>query len=415
MARTNAGGRARFSRVKPKISRRAAAIPPSETLALSARAKALRAEGRNVIDFSVGEPDFVTPLPALRAAQAAIDARDTKYPPNNGTPELRNAIARRLQLDFGRKADPARIIVSNGAKQTIFNLVQVLVDPGDEVAFAAPYWVSYPAMVSLAGGVSKPIPTAAEDGFRLRPEAVARALGDRVKVLILNSPQNPTGAVYPPEDVDAIVKICLEKGVALISDEMYSFLVFGDARHRSVLETNDPRIDESVVFVSGVSKTYAMTGFRIGYAFGPKDVIDACSRFQSHSTSGAAGISQRAATAALIECDDDAAHMRSVFAKRCQIAQERLRAIPGVRVPRAAGAFYVFPDFSAYFGKKLEGELVQGSADLSRILLEKANVACVPGAAFGADAHLRISYALDDAQLEEGVARIARVLAGARP
>jgi aspartate/methionine/tyrosine aminotransferase len=400
--------------VKLKISHRATAIPPSETLALAARAKALRAEGRNIIDFSVGEPDFTTPLPALRAAQAAIDARDTKYPPNNGTPELRNAVARRIQLDFGRKVDPARVIVSNGAKQSLFNLVQVLVDPGDEVAFAAPYWVSYPAMVSLAGGTPKPIPTVATEDFRLHPKAVEKALTEKVRVLILNSPQNPTGAVYPPEDVDAIVQICLDRGVAIVSDEMYSFLVFGGARHRSVLESHDPRVEDGVIFVSGVSKTYAMTGFRIGYAYGPKDVIDACSRFQSHSTSGASGISQRAAASALVECDDEAAKMRDAFAERCQVAKARLRSIPDVRVPDAKGAFYVFPDFSAYFGKKIEGELVKGSADLSRVLLDKANVACVPGAAFGAEGHLRISYALDRKDLEEGVSRIARVLASAR-
>ncbi len=400
--------------MKLKISRRAAGIPPSETLALAARAKQLKAEGKNVIDFSVGEPDFVTPLPALKAAQAAIDAKDTKYPPNNGTPELRNAIARRILTDFGRKADPARIIVSNGAKQTIFNLIQVLVDPGDEVAFAAPYWVSYPAMVSLAGGVSKPIATHANEDFRLRPEAVERALTDKVKVLVLNSPQNPTGAVYPPADVDAIVKICLDRGVALISDEMYSFLVFGGAKHRSVLESDDPRVEDGVIFVSGVSKTYAMTGFRIGYAYGPKEVIDGCSRFQSHSTSGAAGISQRAATAALTECDDEAARMRDAFAERSRIALDRLRAIPNVRVPEAKGAFYVFPDFSAYFGKSIEGEVVKGSADLSRVLLDKAQVACVPGAAFGAEGFLRLSYALDKRDLEEGISRIARALAGAR-
>ncbi len=401
--------------MKPKISGRASSIPPSETLALAARAKALRAEGRNVIDFSVGEPDFVTPLPALRAAQAAIDKRETKYPPNNGTPELRNAIARRIKLDFDREVDPARVIVSNGAKQTLFNLVQVLVDPGDEVLLAAPYWVSYPAMVSLAGGVTKPIETRASEDFRLHPADVANAIGPRTKLLILNSPQNPTGAVYPPDDVDAIVEICLERGVTLVSDEMYSFLVFGDAKHRSVLETRDPRVDESVVFVSGVSKTYAMTGFRIGYAYGPKEIVDACSRFQSHSTSGAAGISQRAAASALTECDDDAARMRDQFAARCKVAKERFRSIPHLKVPDAKGAFYVFPDFSHYFGKKIEGELVKGSADLSRVLLDKANVACVPGAAFGADAHLRISYALDVKELEEGIARIARALAGAKP
>jgi len=400
--------------VKLKISRRATAIPPSETLALAARAKLLRAEGKNIIDFSVGEPDFVTPQPALRAAHAAIEARETKYPPNNGTPELRNAIAKRIEKDFGRKADAARIIVSNGAKQSLFNLIQVLVDPGDEVALAAPYWVSYPAMISLAGGVAKPIATHAHEDFRLKPEAVEAALTEKVKVLILNSPQNPTGAVYPPRDIDAIVKLCLDRGVALVSDEMYSFLVFGGAKHRSVLECDDPRVEDGVIFVSGVSKTYAMTGFRIGYAYGPKDVIDGCSRFQSHSTSGAAAISQRAAAAALTGCDAEAATMRDAFAERLRVALERLRAIPAIRVPEAKGAFYVFPDFSAYYGKKIEGELVKGSADLSRVLLDKASVACVPGAAFGADAHLRMSYALDRRDLEEGIARIARALAGAR-
>jgi aspartate/methionine/tyrosine aminotransferase len=394
-----------------RISQRAAAIPPSETLALAARAKALKAQGRPVIDFSVGEPDFVTPEPALDAARRALAEGDTHYPPNAGTPELRAAIVKRVELDFGYKADPARVIVSNGAKQTLFNLMQALVNDGDEVVFASPYWVSYPAMVALAGGVSKPVATRAEEGFRLRPEAVEAALGPRTKLIVLNSPQNPTGAVYPPEDVDAIVKIALDRGILLISDEIYSYLVYEKARHRSVLETKDKRLDDGVVFVSGVSKTFAMTGFRIGYAIGPKDVIEASSKFQSHATSGAASISQRAAAAALVQCDAQAARMKEAFAERRRIAVERLRAIPRVRVPEPFGAFYVFPDFSAYYGRTLDGEKIGGSADLSRLLLEKAGVALVPGGAFGADAHLRLSYALDKKDLEAGIAKLAQALA----
>jgi aspartate aminotransferase len=396
-----------------KISRRAASIPPSETLALSSRAKALRAEGRKIIDFSVGEPDFVTPKPALDAARAGLEAGDTHYPPNAGTVELRNAIAKRVEKDFGRKIDPARVIVSNGAKQTLYNLMQVLVEEGDEVLFASPYWVSYPAMVSLAGGVPKPIPTRADEGFRLRPEAVERAITPKTRVIILNSPQNPTGAVYPPEDIDAIVKIALDHKIPLVSDEIYSYLVYEGAVHRSVLEIQDPRLEDGVIFVSGASKTFAMTGFRIGYAYGPKDVIAACAAFQSHATSGAATISQRAAATALVDCDAQAAEMKAKFAERRRVAVERLRAIPGVRVPEPRGAFYVFPDFSSYYGKKIEGELVRSSADLSRVLLEKANVALVPGGAFGADAHMRLSYALDQKELEAGIAKIAKALAQA--
>lgn len=396
-----------------RISRRAATIPPSETLALAARAKALKAQGRLVIDFSVGEPDFTAPGPAIAAAHQALDQGDTHYPPNPGTLDLRTAITKRVERDFGYKADPSRVIVSNGAKQTLFNLMQVLLDEGDEVVFASPYWVSYPAMVSLAGGVSKPVATRPDEGFRLRPEAVEAALTPRTKLIILNSPQNPTGAVYPPGDIDAITRLALDRGILLISDEIYSHLVYENATHRSVLQIQDKRIDEGVIFVSGVSKTYAMTGFRIGYAIGPKDVVDASSKFQSHATSGAASISQRAAAAAIAECDAEADSMRAAFGRRRRLILEKLRAIPRLRVPEPMGAFYVFPDFSAYYGQKLGGETIGNSADLSRLLLEKAGVACVPGGAFGADAHLRLSYALSEHELETGVAKIAQTLAQA--
>jgi aspartate/methionine/tyrosine aminotransferase len=393
-----------------RLSRRATALPPSETLALSARAKALRAQGRPIIDLSAGEPDFAAPPAALRAARAGLDAGDTHYPPNIGTQELREAICARALRDHGARLDPARVIVSNGAKQSLYNLIHAVVDPGDEVVFAAPYWVSTPAMVELAGGVPKPVATRASEGFRLRPEELERALGPKTKCVVLNTPQNPTGAVYSPADVDAIVKLVFDRGAFLISDEIYAPLVFGDARHRSALEVAHPRSDELLLFVSGVSKMFAMTGFRVGWAHGPKDVIDGCARIQSHSTSGVCGISQRAAAAALRESEADTARMKEEFGRRLGLAVDGLRAIPGLVVPEPKGAFYVFPDVSALFGKEVLGERIQGSADVSRVLLEKADVAVVPGVAFGADAHVRISYALEAKDLSEAISRIQRAL-----
>jgi aspartate/methionine/tyrosine aminotransferase len=396
-----------------RLSQRVRALPASQTLALAARAKALKAEGKPIIDYSVGEPDFDTPEVAMAGGRAAMAKGDTHYPPVPGTMALRNAILAELKKAFGWSGTPEQVLVSTGAKHSLYNLFQALLDPGDEVVFASPYWVSYPAMVELAGGRAIPIPTRPEDGFRLSPEAVEAAIGPRTKLLVLNSPSNPTGCVTPPEDVDTIVKLAFDKGVFVVSDEIYRELVFGGAVHRGVLQVQHPRAAELAILVDGVSKAYAMTGWRIGWAVGPKDVMGAAGKIQSQSTSGACTIAQAAAAAALSGAAADTARMRDAFARRLGLIVDALSKIPDVRVPRAQGAFYAFPDVSAYYGRSIDGVEVTGSESLSEVLLEKAHVAAVAGAGFGADAHLRFSYALEEGLMLEGIDRLAKLLARA--
>lgn len=398
-----------------RLSQRVRALPASQTLALAARAKALKAEGKPIIDYSVGEPDFDTPEAALAGAREAMAKGDTHYPPVPGTVALRRAILEELQASFGWKGTAEQVLVSTGAKHSLYNLFQALLDPGDEVVFPAPYWVSYPAMIELAGGRAVPVQTRADEGFRCLPEAIEAALGPRTKILLLNSPCNPTGAVLPPEDVDTICRLAFDRGVFVVSDEIYRSLVFDGAKHRSVLQVAHPRAADLAIFVDGVSKAYAMTGWRIGWAVGPKDVLGAASKIQSQSTSGACTVAQAAAATALAGARADTERMCQAFARRRTKIIEALARIPGVKVPRAQGAFYAFPDVSAYFGRTIDGVEVTGSESLSEVLLEKAHVAAVAGAGFGADAHLRFSYALDDAVMLEGIERVAKLLSRAQP
>lgn len=398
-----------------RLAQRVRELPTSQTLALAARAKALAAEGKPIIDFSIGEPDFTSPQAAMDGARDALARGDTHYPPVPGMMALRKAILAQLEREYGWKGTPEGVLVSCGAKHVLYNLFQALLDPGDEVVFGSPYWVSYPAMVQLAGGRSVPVPTRAEDGFRLDPEAVAAAIGPRTKILLLNSPSNPTGAVAPPADIDALVKLALDKGVVVVSDEIYRSLVFQGASHRSVLQVEHPRAKELVVFVDGASKSLAMTGWRIGWAVGPKEILGAASKIQSQSTSGACTIAQAAAAQAVASSAADTERMRQAFERRRATIFERLERIPGVRVPRAQGAFYAFPDVSAYYGRTIDGVKVEGSDGLSALLLDKAHVAAVAGEGFGADGHLRFSYALDEKLLVEGIDRVAKLLARATP
>jgi aspartate aminotransferase len=399
----------------PRLSRRVLELPASQTLALAARAKALKAEGKPVISFSAGEPDFTSPALVGEAAKAAVDAGQTHYPPVPGTFALRDAILGRVKRETGCEATRDRVLVSTGAKQVLYNLIHALVDPGDEVLYASPYWVSYPAMVQLAGGRGVPLPTLAEEDFRLSPEAVESAISPRTKALILNSPSNPTGAVASPEDITSIVKLCMDRGVTVIADEIYGGLVYGDAKHFSAFSVDDPRVAENVVLVDGVSKVFAMTGWRIGYAVGPQSLIKAASKIQSQSTSGACSIAQAAATAAISHASGDAEKMREAFAARCELATALLSEIPGLKVPKASGAFYLFPDFRAYFGSTVGGAEIKDSPSLSEILINQALVAAVPGSAFGADGHLRFSYALAEDEIREGIGRVKDLLAQAEP
>jgi aspartate aminotransferase len=395
--------------MKPVISRRARQITPSATLAISARAKELKAEGVDVVAFGAGEPDFDTPEYIRNAGHEAIDGGQTRYTPAAGSPALKAAIARKLKRDNGLDYEPGRIIVSCGAKHSLANIMLVMLDDGDEVLLPAPYWVSYPEMVKLAGGVVRALPTSPEAGFKVTPEDVAAACTDRTKLLILNSPSNPTGAVYTPDELAALAKVLMEKDVWCVSDEIYEKLVYGGAVHKGIVEVV-PEMKSRTVIVNGHSKAYAMTGWRIGYAAGPLEVIKAASGLQSHTTSNPASVSQAAALAALDDTASESAEverMRAEFEKRRDHIVEGLRAIPGVKLPVVPqGAFYVFPDVSGLHGKGKFSD-AKGSVDFAKVCLDEGHVALVPGAAFGEDKCVRLSYAASVDRIDEGLKRLA--------
>jgi len=395
------------------LSRRARAIAPSVTLAVTARAKELKASGVDVVAFAAGEPDFDTPEYIRRAAHEAIDKGLTRYTPASGTAELKAAIARKLHEDNSLEYSPDEIIVSCGAKHSLANLCLVLVDDGDEVLLPAPYWVSYPEMIRLAGGTVKVLPTSAESGFKVTAGQVAAAVTDRTKLFILNSPSNPTGAVYSAEELADLAHVLAEKGVWCVSDEIYEKLVYGGTAHRSIAEVA-PELKPRTVVVNGHSKAYAMTGWRIGYAAGPAEVIKAASSLQSHTTSNPTSIAQAAALAALADrqtqkCEVE--RMRAEFERRRDRMVAGLRTIDGVSVPaEPQGAFYVFPDVSRLYGRgRFAG--AAGSVDFARVCLDEAHVALVPGAAFGEDACVRLSYATGLDRIEEGIRRLASLAA----
>ncbi len=388
------------------LSRRARAITPSATLAITARAKELKGQGVDVVAFAAGEPDFDTPGYITKAAHEAIDAGKTRYTPAAGTPELKEAIAKKLADDNGLEYSAGEIIVSCGAKHSLANIVLAMIDDGDEVLLPAPYWVSYPQMVRLAGGVVRVLPTKSEDGFKVTPGQVAEACTERTKLFILNSPSNPTGAVYTREEIAALGKVLLEKGVWCLSDEIYEKLIYDGVRHDSIAAVV-PEMKERTIVVNGHSKAYAMTGWRIGYAAGPADVIKASASMQSHTTSNPASVSQAAATAALQGGKDVVEQMRAEFERRRNRLVEGLRAIPGVKVPvMPQGAFYVFPDVSGLYGKGAFAE-AKGSVEFAKVCLETSHVAVVPGEAFGEDNCVRLSYATSMESIEEGLRRLA--------
>jgi len=388
------------------LSRRARAITPSATLAITARAKELKAEGVDVVAFAAGEPDFDTPEYITKAAHEAIDAGKTRYTPAAGTPELKAAIAKKLKEDNGLDYGAGEIIVSCGAKHSLANIILAMIDEGDEVLVPAPYWVSYPQMVRLAGGVVRVLPTKSENGFKVTPEQIAEACTERTKLFIFNSPSNPTGAVYARDEIAAIGKVLLDKNVWCLSDEIYEKLLYDGLDHESIAAVV-PDMKKRTVVVNGHSKAYAMTGWRIGYAAGPAEVIKAAASMQSHTTSNPASISQAAATAALSGGGEVVEEMRREFERRRDRIVEGLRAIPGVEVPATPqGAFYVFPDVSALCGKGAFAD-AKGSVDFAKICLENVHVAVVPGEAFGEDACVRLSYATDMESIEEGLRRLS--------
>lgn len=379
-------------------------MTPSMTLAISAKAKEMQRSGVDVVAFGAGEPDFDTPEFIRRAAHEAIDGGCTRYTPASGTPELKAAIVEKLKRENSLEYSPGEIIVSCGAKHALANVILALVDEGEEVLLPAPYWVSYPEMVGLAGGTLRLIPTGPGTGFKVRPEQIAEAANERTKLLILNSPSNPTGAVYGPEELESIGKVLLDKGIWCLSDEIYEKLVYGRARHRSIAEVV-PEIKPRAVVVNGHSKAFAMTGWRIGYAAGPAEVIRAAGSIQSHTTSNPTSISQAAAVTALKDEKGEVEAMRREFEKRRGVMLECLSGIEGVSCTEPEGAFYVFPDVSALYGE-IAGRKVGGSVEFAKVCLEEAHVALIPGAAFGEDSCVRLSYAAGLDRIEEGVRRL---------
>lgn len=392
------------------ISRMAAAVQPSATLAAGAKARQLRSQGIEVFDFSLGEPDFLTPEHIRAAAIAAMHAGATRYTPADGTPELRNAVSRYYDRNYGMKVDTSQVIISNGAKHSIHNALAATVGPGDEVIIPTPYWVSYSDLVAMTGATYKLVPTTLESGFKMTPQQLREAITPRSKLLMLNSPSNPTGAVYRRAELEALADVVLDSPLAVLSDEIYEKLVFGTAQ-ATCFATLRPGLAERTITVSGVSKTYAMTGWRIGWAVGPAAVIKAMGNVQSQQTSCPSSVSQAAAVAALDGPQECVETMRREFEARRDLVCARLQRLPGVKSFVPDGAFYAFFDVSGHFGRTLGGKAVTDSLSFCLAALESVHVNLVPGAAFGAENFVRMSYATSREQLEGGLARLERFLA----
>jgi aspartate aminotransferase len=387
------------------LSVRAQSIKPSITLTISAKAKAMKAEGIDVLNFSAGEPDFDTPDIIKQAAFAAIEAGFTKYTAAGGIPELKEAIIAKYQAEQNLTYDPSQVLVSNGGKHALHNIFQAVLDPGDEVVIPSPYWLSYPDMVILSGGVPVILNTRIEDDFKISPESLVEAITPRTKLLIINSPSNPTGAVYSTEELTALAKVIQEAGVLVISDDVYEKFVY-DGQTFINLPMVAPQLTENVVVINSASKTYSMTGWRIGCALGPESVIKAATRIQGQATSCAGSISQKAMASALQTDAGLIEGFRKSFEKRRNLMFEGLAAIDGIKTFKPAGAFYLFSDVSSFYGK-LAG--VTDSVSFCDYLLEKHRLACIPGKAFGADQCIRFSFVTDEASIREGLSRLAEM------
>jgi aspartate aminotransferase len=397
-----------------RISARIASISESATLAVDAKAKALKATGRPVIGFGAGEPDFPTPGYIVDAAQrACAEPRFHKYTPAAGLPELREAIAAKTARDSGLVLPASQVLVTNGGKHAVYQAFATLLDPGDEVLLPTPYWTSYPESIALAGGVPVLVHTDETSGYLASIEQLEAHLSDRTKLLLFVSPSNPTGAVYPPEQVAEIGRWAAERGIWVVTDEIYEHLVYGDARFVS-MPVVAPEIADRCVVLNGVAKTYAMTGWRVGWMAGPADVIKAAINLQSHATSNVCNVAQAAALTAVSGDLSAVARMRSAFDRRRQVMTAMLNEVPGVVCPLPEGAFYCYPSVKGVLGKEIAGQRPTTSGQLAELLLDEADVAVVPGEAFGTDGYFRLSCALGDADLEEGVSRLAKLLSSAR-
>ncbi|CAM8648101.1 MAG: pyridoxal phosphate-dependent aminotransferase [Actinomycetia bacterium] len=394
-----------------RLSRRVSAITESATLAVDARAKALKAAGEPVIGFGAGEPDFPTPAHVVEAAvEAARDVKNHRYTPAAGLPELKEAIVAKTLRDSKVEVSASQVLVTNGGKHAVYNTFEALLNPGDEVLLPAPYWTTYPEPIALAGGISVVLPTDVESGFRVTVEQLEAARTDKTKALVFVSPSNPTGAVYPPAEVRAIGEWALKHGIWVITDEIYEHLTFDDNVFTSIL-AEVPGLADTCVILNGVAKTYAMTGWRVGWMIGPADLIKAATNLQSHSTSNVANVSQRAAIAALeggLECVEE---MREAFARRAILIHGLLNDIPGVTCMVPQGAFYAFPSMEGLFGRNFGGVTPTTTSELCEVILDQAKVALVPGEAFDAPGYVRISFAVSDADIVEGIGRIAELVA----
>ncbi|WAB82038.1 pyridoxal phosphate-dependent aminotransferase [Microcella daejeonensis] len=391
-----------------RISARIAAISESATLKVDAKAKALKAAGRPVISYAAGEPDFATPDHIVEAAVAAArDPRNHRYTPAAGLPELREAVAEKTLRDSGLEVAPGQVIITNGGKHAVFQAVATIIGEGDEMLLPSPFWTTYPEVVRLAGGVPVEVFAGSDQGYLVTVEQLEAARTPRTKALMFVSPSNPTGAVYSAEQTRAIGEWAAEHGIWIISDEIYQALTYDGERAVSIVEAV-PELADRTILVNGVAKTYAMTGWRVGWMVGPKDVIAAASNLQSHLTSNVANVSQRAALAALTGPQDAVATMREAFDRRRRVAVAELNRIPGMVTPTPTGAFYVYPDVTALLGREWHGVTPTSSLELAELLLEQAEVAAVPGEAFGPSGYLRFSYALGDAELLEGIQRLQR-------
>jgi aspartate aminotransferase len=398
------------SAVNRRISARIGAIAESATLAVDAKAKALMAAGRPVIGFGAGEPDFATPDHIVEAAVAAArDPKWHKYSPTPGLPALRQAIVDVTARDNGVTIAAEQVLVTNGGKQALFNAFASIIDDGDEVLLPSPYWTTYPESIALAGGVSVVVPTDETVGYRTNPAQLDEYVTDRTKALVFVSPSNPTGAVYSPAEIEAIGQWAKQRGIWVISDEIYQHLVYGDTEFASILSLV-PDLADTCILVNGVAKTYAMTGWRVGWMIAPADVTKAATNLQSHSTSNVSNVSQVAALAALTGGLDDVLRMRGAFDVRRQLMVGMLNDIPGVVCPTPEGAFYAYPKVTDLLGIEIDGVVSNSSAQLAAFILERAEVAVVPGEAFGTPGYMRLSYALGDDDIRTGLTRMKDLL-----
>ena len=388
-----------------RISKRCQNIKGSVTLEIDAKAKEMKAQGLDVVGFGAGEPDFDTPEHIRRAAKDALDRGMTRYTPASGTMELKKAICAKFRRDNGLEYEPAQIVVSNGAKHSLFNSFQALLDDGDEVIVPGPYWVSYPELIRMAGGVPVIVQARAENSFKLLPCEIEAAVTDKTRAIILNSPNNPNGFVYTREELLDIGRLAVKHDFYIISDEIYEYLVYDGTEHVSIASL-DEEIKERTITINGMSKAYAMTGWRIGYTASPTNVAKAMTAFQSHSTSNVNSIAQYAAIAALSGPDLELRSMVAEFAKRRECVCKLIEETPGLSCIKPMGAFYVMMNVSSLFGKGIDGRVIDGSTAFTELLLEHAKVAVVPGIGFGADAFVRLSYAVSMETLQEGFRRI---------